>query len=106
MGDDVAFYLLINAGGAHSAESLFGAINGNDPGAIVPISELYRAIGDDGVVLKILSPDLNQFLTHHRLTADPRTEHHRMTGRLHLFKLLHPLFDRELLLVVVIFREK
>lgn len=106
MIDDVAFYLLIDAGRTHSAESFFSSINRDYPCAIVPVGKLYRSISDDGVVFEIMPPDFDQFFTHHRLAANPCAEHHGMTGGLHLFQLLHPFLYGKLFLVIVIFGEE
>src|SRR5437867_5685370 len=103
---NVALDFLTNAWSPHFAKSLFGSINRNNPTAIVPARQFNRPISDDGVMLEILPPNFDQFLTHHRLTADPRTEHHRMARRLHRFKLLDPFLDRKLLFVIVILGKK
>ena len=106
MIDDVLFDLLIDARRAHACKCFFGAVDRDHPGAVGPIGQFHRAVGDDGVVLEILPAGVDQLLAHHRLAAHPRTQHHRMAGGLHRFQLLQPLLDRELFFVIVIFGEE
>ena len=104
--DDVLFDLLVDAGSAHPRERLFRAVDGDNVVAIVPVGQCHRAVGDDRVVLEILASHFDQLLTHQWLAADPRAEHHRMPGGLHLFQLLDPLLYGKLFLPLVVFSEE